>query len=282
MSSALSHDPSVGVSADTSPASLGRKRTSPLFRHETNGKVSHDVRTGPRRGLHASPLTVAQELGPPEDLASGMGVVGQAPRRAAGAGCGAGPGIVVVVLVLYFPVGALIVENIDDDPQFAPRNVAPGESRRRGGGAARHPRGRRQHLDADDAVLRARRHPRQHAELPARHHGGARSLQHRIDGSGRPDPSTSRVDADLEQAHGFSTSSPTSGGSPASRCCRRRRRRRSTARRTRPPGGLQQATGVGAGRLRATRRQPAGSARPSPTTRLRSAVIDQHIIEKVR
>jgi hypothetical protein len=35
----------------------------------------------------------------------------------------------VVALVLYFPVGALIVENIDDDPQFAPRNVAPGESR---------------------------------------------------------------------------------------------------------------------------------------------------------
>ena len=37
--------------------------------------------------------------------------------------------IVVVVLVLYFPVGALIVHSIDDDPQFAPRNVAPGESR---------------------------------------------------------------------------------------------------------------------------------------------------------
>ena len=37
--------------------------------------------------------------------------------------------IVVVVLVLYYPVGALIVEDIDDDPQFAPRNVAPGESR---------------------------------------------------------------------------------------------------------------------------------------------------------
>jgi hypothetical protein len=36
---------------------------------------------------------------------------------------------VVVVLVLYYPVGALIVQNIDDDPQFAPRNVAPGESR---------------------------------------------------------------------------------------------------------------------------------------------------------
>ncbi len=37
--------------------------------------------------------------------------------------------IVIVVLVLYYPVGALIVENIDDDPQFAPRSVAPGESR---------------------------------------------------------------------------------------------------------------------------------------------------------
>lgn len=35
----------------------------------------------------------------------------------------------VLALVLYFPVGALIVENIDDDPQFAPRNVVPGESR---------------------------------------------------------------------------------------------------------------------------------------------------------
>ncbi len=37
--------------------------------------------------------------------------------------------IVLVLVVLYYPVGALIVENIDDDPQFAPRNVAPGESR---------------------------------------------------------------------------------------------------------------------------------------------------------
>ncbi|MBM3646992.1 MAG: DUF2333 family protein [Alphaproteobacteria bacterium] len=36
---------------------------------------------------------------------------------------------VVVALVLYYPVGALIVENIDDDPQFAPRNLSPGESR---------------------------------------------------------------------------------------------------------------------------------------------------------
>lgn len=37
--------------------------------------------------------------------------------------------IAVVVLLLYYPVGAMIVENIDDDPQFGPRSVAPGESR---------------------------------------------------------------------------------------------------------------------------------------------------------
>ena len=37
--------------------------------------------------------------------------------------------IVVVVLLLYYPVGAMIVEDIDDDPQFAPRNITPGESR---------------------------------------------------------------------------------------------------------------------------------------------------------
>ncbi len=36
---------------------------------------------------------------------------------------------ILAVVVLYYPVGALIVEDIDDDPQFAPRNVAPGESR---------------------------------------------------------------------------------------------------------------------------------------------------------
>lgn len=36
---------------------------------------------------------------------------------------------VLVVLLLYYPVGALIVEDIDADPQFAPRNVTPGESR---------------------------------------------------------------------------------------------------------------------------------------------------------
>jgi hypothetical protein len=37
--------------------------------------------------------------------------------------------IVLVLLVLWFPVGALIVENIDDDPQFEPQGVAAGESR---------------------------------------------------------------------------------------------------------------------------------------------------------
>ena len=36
---------------------------------------------------------------------------------------------IVLLVLLYYPVGALIVENIDDDPQFAARNVAPGESR---------------------------------------------------------------------------------------------------------------------------------------------------------
>ena len=37
--------------------------------------------------------------------------------------------IALVLLVLYYPVGALIVEDIDDDAQFAPRDVAAGESR---------------------------------------------------------------------------------------------------------------------------------------------------------
>ena len=35
----------------------------------------------------------------------------------------------VVALLLYYPVGAIVIEDIDDDPQFAARNVAPGESR---------------------------------------------------------------------------------------------------------------------------------------------------------
>lgn len=38
-------------------------------------------------------------------------------------------GIVVVLFVLYFGLGGLIVQNIDDDPQFAPQGVASGESR---------------------------------------------------------------------------------------------------------------------------------------------------------
>ena len=37
--------------------------------------------------------------------------------------------IVVILLVIYFPIGALFVENIDDDPQFGPQNVTAGESR---------------------------------------------------------------------------------------------------------------------------------------------------------
>ncbi len=37
--------------------------------------------------------------------------------------------ILIALVILYYPLGAIIVENIDDDPQFAPRNTAPGESR---------------------------------------------------------------------------------------------------------------------------------------------------------
>ena len=36
---------------------------------------------------------------------------------------------VVIAAVLYYPIGALVIENIDDDPQFGPGSVAPGESR---------------------------------------------------------------------------------------------------------------------------------------------------------
>lgn len=63
--------------------------------------------------------------------------------RRAGAAASAGPGgrstarrawgwtwkILLLAVILYYPVGALIVEDIDDDPQFAPQNVQPGESR---------------------------------------------------------------------------------------------------------------------------------------------------------
>ena len=37
--------------------------------------------------------------------------------------------ILIAALILYYPLGAIIVENVDDDPQFAPGNTAPGESR---------------------------------------------------------------------------------------------------------------------------------------------------------
>ena len=37
--------------------------------------------------------------------------------------------VAVVIALLYYPLGALVVEDIDDDPQFAPRTVTPGESR---------------------------------------------------------------------------------------------------------------------------------------------------------
>jgi len=61
-------------------------------------------------------------------------------RRSAGSGSGDGTTrarshwrlllwALVALLVLYYPLGSLIVENIDDDPQFAPSGLAPGESR---------------------------------------------------------------------------------------------------------------------------------------------------------
>ncbi|MGD9882975.1 MAG: DUF2333 family protein [Reyranella sp.] len=37
--------------------------------------------------------------------------------------------VLLIAAVLYYPVGTLIIENIDDDPQFGPGAVAPGESR---------------------------------------------------------------------------------------------------------------------------------------------------------
>jgi hypothetical protein len=37
--------------------------------------------------------------------------------------------LLLAAAVLYYPVGALLVENIDDDSQFAPQSLAPGESR---------------------------------------------------------------------------------------------------------------------------------------------------------
>lgn len=37
--------------------------------------------------------------------------------------------VLLVLLLLYYPIGAIVVEDIDDDPQFQPRSVAAGESR---------------------------------------------------------------------------------------------------------------------------------------------------------
>jgi hypothetical protein len=37
--------------------------------------------------------------------------------------------ILIALFVLYYPLGAMIVENIDDDPQFKPTGVVAGESR---------------------------------------------------------------------------------------------------------------------------------------------------------
>ena len=37
--------------------------------------------------------------------------------------------IVLLLVVLYYPVGALVTQDIDDDPQFTARSVAPGESK---------------------------------------------------------------------------------------------------------------------------------------------------------
>ena len=95
----------------------------------------------------------------------------------------------LVIVVLYYPVGALVVEDIDDDSAV---RTAQRDARRKPGGGGRgrpgRPRGQRPHLDADAAVLHAVGAARQHAELPARHHGGARPLQHRADGPARPHP----------------------------------------------------------------------------------------------
>ncbi len=37
--------------------------------------------------------------------------------------------LLLVLLILYYPVGAMFVHSIDDDPQFQPTGVTPGESR---------------------------------------------------------------------------------------------------------------------------------------------------------
>ena len=148
----------------------------------------------------------------------------------------------------------------------AVRTAQRGAGRKPGGrhgGRARHPRGRCPHLDADAAVLHAGRHPRQHAELPARHHGGAGPLLDRADGPARPHP---RLEPDRPR--------PRAGARLPERAAQHldlAAQRVALAvghlgaevsRRPRQADRLQQAAGRRPGGVRAPRRQPAGAARP--------------------
>ncbi|MBS0224581.1 MAG: DUF2333 family protein [Proteobacteria bacterium] len=118
--------------------------------------------------------------------------------------------IVVILLVLYFPVGALFIENIDDDPQFGPQNVAAGESRAVA-------------LAADLVTREVDTHtwaPMQPFFLPAgildnmpNYQRGimaalGRFATEMMDQVGRTRGS-SQVDRDLEQARGFLNEQPT-------------------------------------------------------------------------
>ncbi len=51
------------------------------------------------------------------------------PRGRLATAWGWGWKIVVALLLLYYPLGAIVIENIDDDAQFGPQNVTAGESR---------------------------------------------------------------------------------------------------------------------------------------------------------
>src|SRR5438093_13079891 len=52
---------------------------------------------------------------------------------------------VLLLVLLYYPVGALIISNIDDDPDFAPAEVEPNASRAVAMAAALIDREARQH-----------------------------------------------------------------------------------------------------------------------------------------